>query len=320
MGFYGCAVMSLVAAAIAVGLRAASPVGPGPRGAGDRRGARQVAAALRQSTTPESAMASRTVGDPRQPRDATTPTSTRRGAGGARGAGAARRRSQGGRWRRASSGGRRGRGSGSASPSSIRRDHRRGRRSRCRTPATARSPAARFPADLQRQWIQGTGPAARPNAPVGDEHPQRRLRAAVGRRRLDVRRRGRARPDLDDVARQPAQPQAGHPSRSGVPGGRRAGRRRDEPVGAGLFRARPIVDDWRQQLDFTTKIFRARGLHLDDRHVRHAGRRRLLRVDRRRGALRRQQPRAAAQRRRVARALPARRSRPPKKRRSGTTS
>ena len=34
------------------------------------------------------------------------------------------------------------------------------------------------------------------------------------------------------------------------------------------FFGRPIVADWRQQLDFTTKIFRARGLHLDDRHVR----------------------------------------------------
>jgi malate synthase len=33
----------------------------------------------------------------------------------------------------------------------------------------------------------------------------------------------------------------------------------------------PIIADWRQQLAFTTKIFRARGLHLDDRHVRHAG-------------------------------------------------
>ncbi len=29
-----------------------------------------------------------------------------------------------------------------------------------------------------------------------------------------------------------------------------------------------IIDDWRRQLDFTTRIFRARGLHLDDRHVR----------------------------------------------------
>jgi malate synthase len=34
------------------------------------------------------------------------------------------------------------------------------------------------------------------------------------------------------------------------------------------FFGRPIVANWRQQLDFTTKIFRARGLHLDDRHVR----------------------------------------------------
>ena len=36
------------------------------------------------------------------------------------------------------------------------------------------------------------------------------------------------------------------------------------------FFGRPIVADWRKQLDFTTKIFRARGLHLDDRHIRHA--------------------------------------------------
>jgi malate synthase len=34
------------------------------------------------------------------------------------------------------------------------------------------------------------------------------------------------------------------------------------------FFGRRIVDDWRRQLDFTTTIFRARGLHLDDRHVR----------------------------------------------------
>ena len=37
------------------------------------------------------------------------------------------------------------------------------------------------------------------------------------------------------------------------------------------FFGRPIINDWKKQLDFTTKIFRARGLHLDDRHVRHAG-------------------------------------------------
>ncbi len=36
------------------------------------------------------------------------------------------------------------------------------------------------------------------------------------------------------------------------------------------FFDREIVTDWRKQLSFTTKIFRARGLHLDDRHVREA--------------------------------------------------
>src|SRR5438093_4912410 len=34
------------------------------------------------------------------------------------------------------------------------------------------------------------------------------------------------------------------------------------------FFGRRIIDDWRTQLDFTTTIFRARGLHLDDRHER----------------------------------------------------
>jgi malate synthase len=36
---------------------------------------------------------------------------------------------------------------------------------------------------------------------------------------------------------------------------------------AGEFFGRPIVADWSRQLRFTTKIFRPRGLHLDDRHV-----------------------------------------------------
>jgi len=36
------------------------------------------------------------------------------------------------------------------------------------------------------------------------------------------------------------------------------------------FLGRTIIPDWRTQLDFTTRIFRARGLHLDDRHVAQA--------------------------------------------------
>jgi malate synthase len=31
-----------------------------------------------------------------------------------------------------------------------------------------------------------------------------------------------------------------------------------------------MIDDWQKQLDFTTRIFRARGLHLDDRQIRSA--------------------------------------------------
>ena len=42
------------------------------------------------------------------------------------------------------------------------------------------------------------------------------------------------------------------------------------------FFGRPIIQDWRPQLDFTTRIFRPRGLHLDDRHVR-LGQRRIAR-------------------------------------------
>ncbi len=34
------------------------------------------------------------------------------------------------------------------------------------------------------------------------------------------------------------------------------------------FFGHDIIKDWETQLDFTTKIFRARGLHLDDRHIR----------------------------------------------------
>src|SRR5262249_37512415 len=35
---------------------------------------------------------------------------------------------------------------------------------------------------------------------------------------------------------------------------------------AGFF-GRRIVGDWKKQLSFTTKMFRPRGLHLDDRHI-----------------------------------------------------
>jgi malate synthase len=126
-----------------------------------------------------------------------------------------------------------------------------------------------IPADLQRQWIQGTGPAARPRADTrtsirsaayallsgadgwmfdGEDalgqldtmslENQRNLKLALVRSDLFM-----------DVA------------------GSVAG---EMNAWAQSFFGRRIVDDWRSQLDVTTRIFRPRGLHLDDRHVQLA--------------------------------------------------
>ncbi|MEX2640704.1 MAG: hypothetical protein WD266_08440 [Balneolales bacterium] len=127
-----------------------------------------------------------------------------------------------------------------------------------------------IPEDLQRQWIQGTGPAARPNAPVessirnvayallsgadgwmfdGEDalgqtatmslDNQRNLKLAIGR---------------DSLFLKAAEQVAGDMNRWSAD-----------------FFGREIVTDWKRQLEFTTKIFRARGLHLDDRHIRDGG-------------------------------------------------
>jgi malate synthase len=126
-----------------------------------------------------------------------------------------------------------------------------------------------IPPDLQRQWVQGTGPAARPDAPLptnlrnvayallsgadgwmfdGEDalgqvstmslDNQRSLRVAFARERAFL-----------DVAEQVS---------------------REMNQWSTAFFGREIVADWRAQLQFTTRIFRARGLHLDDRHVQHA--------------------------------------------------
>ena len=126
-----------------------------------------------------------------------------------------------------------------------------------------------IPPDLRRQWIQGTGPAARPNASVeaglrnvayallsgadgwmfdGEDalgqvstmslDNQRNLKLAIHRDPVFLKVADQVAAEMNDWA-------------------------------MGFFK-RLIVADWRKQLDFTTKIFRARGLHLDDRHIRHA--------------------------------------------------
>ena len=127
-----------------------------------------------------------------------------------------------------------------------------------------------IPADLQRQWIQGTGPATRPHASVaqgirnvayallsgadgwmfdGEDalgqistmslDNQRNLKLAIHRDAVFMTVAERVADEMNVWAQ-------------------------------GVF-GRPIIADWKTQLDFTTKIFRARGLHLDDRHVRHVG-------------------------------------------------
>ncbi len=126
-----------------------------------------------------------------------------------------------------------------------------------------------IPADLKRQWIQGTGPIARPRASTesglrnaayallsgadgwmfdGEDalgqidtmslDNQRNLQLAIARDPLFLRVAEQVAAEMNQWAQ-------------------------------GFF-GRPIVVDWRRQLDFTTRIFRARGLHLDDRHVREA--------------------------------------------------
>jgi malate synthase len=126
-----------------------------------------------------------------------------------------------------------------------------------------------IPKDLQRQWIQGTGPAARPNTPVdksirniayallsnadgwmfdGEDalgqtstmslENQRNLKLAIARDPIFMKVAEQVAVEMNDW-------------------------------GKGFF-GRTIIPDWKKQLDFTTKIFRARGLHLDDRHIRNA--------------------------------------------------
>jgi malate synthase len=126
-----------------------------------------------------------------------------------------------------------------------------------------------IPADLQRQWIQGTGPATRPGLPL--EASIRNIAYALlsgadgwmfdgedalgqlSTMSLDNQRNLRTAIDRDPVFLQVAERVATEMNQW-----------------AGGFFGRPIIDDWRRQLDHTTVIFRARGLHLDDRHVRLA--------------------------------------------------
>jgi malate synthase len=123
------------------------------------------------------------------------------------------------------------------------------------------------PKDLQRQWIQGTGPAAKPNAPV--ESSIRNVAYAllsgadgwmfdgedalgqIDSMSLDNQRNLKLAIHKDPLFLKTAEKVADEMN-----------------AWAKGFLGREIITDWKEQLNFTTKIFRARGLHLDDRHIR----------------------------------------------------
>src|SRR5215470_11245109 len=124
-----------------------------------------------------------------------------------------------------------------------------------------------IPRDLRRQWIQGTGPAAKPNSSI-DKSIRNVAYAllsgadgwmfdgedALGQittMSLDNQRNLKLAIHRDDVFMKTAEHVATEMNN----------------WGKGFF-GKPIIDNWVKQLDFTTKIFRARDLHSDDRHVR----------------------------------------------------
>jgi malate synthase len=123
-----------------------------------------------------------------------------------------------------------------------------------------------IPHDLQRQWIQGTGPATKPRATVADgirNVAYALLSGADGWMfdgedalgQVDTMSLDNQRNLMLALAFKEPFPKVA------------------ESVAAEMnawsqtFFGRRIVADWKKQLDFTTRIFRPRGLHLDDRHV-----------------------------------------------------
>ena len=175
-----------------------------------------------------------------------------------------------------------------------------------------------IPADLRRQWIQGTGPATRPNAPL--EQSIRNVAYALlsGADGWMFDGEDALGQVVDDVARQPAQPQARDRPRSGVPRGGRARRRRDERSGPrASSAARSSRTGAAARSSRRRSSARAACISTTGTSACRDGTG-LLGLDRRRRALRREQPPAAARSRPRRSSSTCRRSRPPKKRRSGT--
>ena len=126
-----------------------------------------------------------------------------------------------------------------------------------------------IPEDLKRQWIQGTGPGSKPNAAV--ENSIRNVAYAllsgadgwmfdgedalgqIKTMSLDNQRNLKLAIHKVPLFLKVAEQVAVEMNRWST----------------GFF-GHSFIDNWKEQLSFTTKIFRARGLHLDDRHIRDA--------------------------------------------------
>jgi malate synthase len=126
-----------------------------------------------------------------------------------------------------------------------------------------------IPGDLRRQWIQGTGPATKPRASIrsGLRNVAYALLSGADGWMFDGEDAlGQVETMALDNQRSLKMSIAGDPLFLEV-----AEEVADEMNRWALdFFGRPIIVDWQEQLRFTTKLFRCRGLHLDDRHVREA--------------------------------------------------
>lgn len=126
-----------------------------------------------------------------------------------------------------------------------------------------------IPADLQRQWIQGTGPAARPRAGVAGglrNIAYALLSGADGWMFDGEDALGQVETMSLDNQRNLKLALARDPQFLAIAAEVAA----EMNAWAEGFHGRRIIADWQKQLDFTTRIYRARGMHLDDRHVRAA--------------------------------------------------
>lgn len=127
---------------------------------------------------------------------------------------------------------------------------------------------AAIPHDLQRQWIQGTGPATKPRASTASglrNVAYALLSGADGWMFDGEDALGQVDTMSLDNIRNIKLAFAGDPMFHDV-ARVVAGEMNNWAVD---FHGREIIADWQEQLEVTTRIFRARGLHLDDRHVAH---------------------------------------------------